>query len=292
MIPLTDRDDVAIRQLLLDCGQEALKLRAQGFEVFEKGVKDYVTSVDRALDQKLLTAFKARFPTDGIITEENNGSKQLFRHNYQHLWFVDPIDGTDDFIQGKSHYSVMVGLLTNQKPQAGWVYAPVRYEMVWGGPSWGLFQQQGEAAATSLQPTPPPALKTTCPIMIGDKDRRRYGAAIVDHLEKQLSQLSLQIEFLSIGSFGLKVIEVIHGRAGLYLYLNGRVKLWDTTGPIALAQAAGLVCCDLDGLPLRFDEEVIDLDTLTHQQAIVIGWPDYVETLLPVIRQAVSSVLS
>jgi 3'(2'), 5'-bisphosphate nucleotidase len=84
------------------------------------------------------------------------------------------------------------------------------------------------------------------------------------------------------------VIDVILGKAGLYLYLNGRVKLWDTVGPIALAQRAGLVCCDLDGQPLKFSTDALDLSTLAHQQAIVIGWPHYIEALLPRLQQALS----
>ncbi|PSN19341.1 3'-phosphoadenosine 5'-phosphosulfate 3'-phosphatase [filamentous cyanobacterium CCP5] len=290
MTPLSDRDDENIRKLLLECGQEALVLSAKAFEVFEKGVNDYVTSVDRRLDTRLSTAFEQWFSQDGVITEENQASKQLFKQNYDRLWLIDPIDGTDDFIGGKAHYSVMVGLLEQGRPRAGWVYAPAREQMVWGGAGWGLFHQvQGSPAR--LNPQPPPALEVACPIMIGDKDRRRYGEALCQVIQQQHPPLATTVQFLSLGSFGLKVIEVIKGQAGLYLYLNGRVKLWDTTGPIALAQAAGLTCCDLEGQPLQFEGEAIDIATLTHQQAIIVGWPDYVDRLLPAIQQAVNQVL-
>jgi 3'(2'), 5'-bisphosphate nucleotidase len=86
------------------------------------------------------------------------------------------------------------------------------------------------------------------------------------------------------------VLEVIRGQAGLYVYLNGRVKLWDTTGPLALAEAAGLVCCDLEGQPIRFDANSIYPKTLIHRQPLVIGWPAYVDKFLPALRRAVLAV--
>ncbi|MEB3337812.1 MAG: inositol monophosphatase family protein, partial [Leptolyngbyaceae bacterium] len=113
--------------------------------------------------------------------------------------------------------------------------------------------------------------------------QKNYGAAI--------AQVIPGVTFRSLGSFGLKVIEVMCGRAGLYLYFNGRVKLWDTTGPLALAHAAGLVCCDLAGEPIRFTPDALDLDTLAHKQSIVIGWPSYVEALRPKVAEVLASVM-
>jgi 3'(2'), 5'-bisphosphate nucleotidase len=118
--------------------------------------------------------------------------------------------------------------------------------------------------------------------VIGEKDYRQFGAAI--------QQCVPAVQFRSLGSFGLKVMEVVSGRAGLYLYFNRRVKVWDTAGPLALAIAAGLVCCDLDGMPLRFTPDAIDHETLAHTQPILVGWPSYIETLRPLLQRAVSMV--
>ncbi len=267
-----------MRRLLQDCGQ--LALSEQDFEVFEKGRDDYVTSVDRALDAKLMSGLRSLFPHDPIMTEENRQSQTAFRSNPTRLWCIDPLDGTDDFIQRKRHYAVMAGLLQAHQPSAGWVYAPAFNQLYYGGQNWGLFQAWNDRPAEPLiaAPPPPPSARF-CPMLIGYKDQRRYGEAI--------AHLIPAVQFSSIGSFGLKVMEVICGRAGLYIYLNRRVKLWDTVGPVALAYAAGLICCDLAGNPLQFSSGFIDADTLAHQQEIVIGWPAYVHALRSRLQQAV-----
>ncbi len=291
MPPICPSDLSALHQLLIACGDYASQQPKHSFQVFEKGVDDYVTTVDQLLDQKLLAGMKAIFPEDGIITEENRATVQQFRQDdspgavgeHRVLWFVDPIDGTDDFIQGRDHYSVMVGRVVGGIPQAGWIYAPVARHLVWGGSGWGLFEQTDGGAPQPLVPQEPIFDPNQAwSMVIGDKDERRFGAAIARRFPT--------IQFLSLGSFGLKVLAVITGRAGLYIYLNGRVKLWDTTGPLALAEAAGLICCDLAGQPIRFTEPDVAPETLTHHQPIVVGWPSYVEALRAPLNDVVSAI--
>jgi 3'(2'), 5'-bisphosphate nucleotidase len=280
--------DPQIRSTLRACGQQALVLAKEGFEVSQKGPEDYVTNIDKALDVELSRSFAALCPGDGLITEENAQSLSQFNSTAAHvggrvpqrLWCIDPIDGTEDFIHGKLHYAVMAGALLGDSPEAGWIYAPAYDQMYCGGPQWGVFQVGGDGALApiALQPPDPPRMGF-CPALIGYRDHTRYGAAIAQQIPG--------IQFYSVGSFGLKVMEVVLGRAGLYMYFNRRVKLWDTVGPLAIAQAAGLVCCDLDGEPLRFDADAIDPTTLAHRQTILIGWPDYVQALRPKLQRAI-----
>jgi 3'(2'), 5'-bisphosphate nucleotidase len=284
MNPISLDLDRQIRQLVRSCGQYAEQMAASQFEVFEKGPDDYVTSIDAALDQKLSTAFAMMFPDDGVITEENAQSRQKFHDRHRRLWCIDPIDGTEDFIHRKRDYAVMVGLLQNHQPIAGWVYAPAYDQLYYGGPGWGMFQVAADLppeALTLLEPAPPTA--GFCPVIIGHRDQSRFGEAI--------AHLIPEAQFYSLGSFGLKVVDVVLGRAGLYLYFNGRVKLWDTAGPLALARAAGLVCCDLEGRSISFLPDDLDADTLAHKQPILVGWSSYVELLRPKLKAAVETVM-
>lgn len=273
-----------MRSLLQRCGQLATNMAAKDFQVYEKGVQDYVTDVDHALDEALAQELRELFPTDGLISEEDASSRSLFiaADAPSRLWLVDPLDGTEDFIKGEPHYALMVGLLEQARAIAGWVYAPVFQQLYFGGAGLGLFQAQGDGPVTPIE-LPVPEWQDHCPILIGTKDWRRYGDAITHHIP--------EAQFNTLGSFGLKVMEVVLGRAALYVYLNRRVKLWDTTGPLALAQAAGLVCCDLDGEPLRFTPDVVDPETLTHRQTILVGSPEAVERWRSPLQKAAQEVL-
>lgn len=279
MLSISASSDQFVRQVIRKCGLQAERMAAQGFDVMEKGHQDYVTTIDTALDKELFSAFSALFSQDGVITEENSRSRQDFHAHYSRLWCIDPIDGTEDFIYGKRNYAVMVGLLEHYQPRAGWVYAPKRDQMYFGGDGWGLFQTSGEESPMPLPVAPLRAQLASLRMMIGHRDQKRYGAAIAAHLPG--------IEFQFMGSFGLKVLEVVMGHADVYLYLNRRVKIWDTAGPLALAKAAGLMCCSLEGEPICFTPQAIDPVSLTHKQAILIGHPDLVQVVRPHLVAAI-----
>ena len=284
MNPITSDLDQQIRQVIRRCGQQAEAMSATQFDVFQKGPDDYFTSIDSALDSQLSAAFSTLFPDDGIITEENAHSRTQFHAGYRRLWYIDPIDGTEAFMYGKQDYAVMVGLVQNYQPIAGWVYAPAYDRLYYGGPGWGLFQATADQPPMYLAVVePPPPTNLYCPMLIGHRDRTNFGKAI--------ARLIPEAQFYSLGSFGLKVMEVVLGRAGLYLYFNGRVKLWDTAGPLALAAAAGLVCCDLEGEPISFAPNAVDVDSLAHKQPILVGWSSYIEQLRPRLKAAMDYTL-
>ncbi len=271
-----------IQTALTEAGAWAKDMARQSFAVEEKGPEDFVTAIDRTLDRQLAEQFQAWFPQDGVITEENAASIQNMSKGFSRLWLIDPLDGTEDFINRRPDYSIMVGLLQNEQPIAGWILRPESGQLFYGGNDWGLFTAHGTEPAQPLVPSMTPGPTAShCPMLLGDRDQRQYGTAIQTAIP--------EAQFYTLGSFGLKVLEVIQGRAGLYLYLNGRVKLWDTVGPLALAKSAGLVCCDLEGNPLKFSLDALNPETLAHHQSIVIGWPHYVEALLPRLQTAIAT---
>ncbi|PZO37334.1 MAG: inositol monophosphatase [Pseudanabaena frigida] len=272
-----------ICQFIREIGQKAIHLRELGFQVTEKGFDDYVTNVDRELDLLLSQRFQEWFPNDVVISEENLRSQALWRQQSEltkKFWFIDPIDGTDDFIHGREFYSVMVGVLEAFQPVLGWVYAPKSDRLYFGGTAInGLFIVTNGNIPEVLHPQAPIG-SSRDRVIVSKKDDLAYGNAIRAAVPN--------VEFYSLGSFGLKVMEVVLGRASAYIYLNRRVKLWDTVGPLAIARAAGLVCCDLNGREIGFGYDDINPDNLTHNQMIVIGWQKFID----LYREAISKELN
>ncbi|MBE9033062.1 inositol monophosphatase family protein [filamentous cyanobacterium LEGE 11480] len=271
--------EAAIRRVVQDCGLQAKCMALKGFEVNQKGPGDFVTDVDRALDRALSQSFADLFPQDGIISEENPDSRPRYQQNPGgRLWCIDPIDGTRDFIETQQNYSVMTGLLENGQPRVGWIFDPAADEMYFGGQDWGLFCQQGDRVQDCF-PQPPTLMNR---VVIGVQDQRNYGAL----LQRQIPEIDL---WERPGSFGLKILSVILGQAGMLVYFNGRVKLWDTVAPVAMARQAGLICCDLAGNPLSYAPDAIELDSLAHRYPVVIGWKHCIDVFLPRVQAAMAA---
>jgi myo-inositol-1(or 4)-monophosphatase len=85
-----------------------------------------VTIADRNAEKIIRQKIKQRYPNHGIIGEEFGREGE----GRDVVWVLDPIDGTQSFIHGIPFYTTLIGVLINQKPEVGIVYAPVLDEMI------------------------------------------------------------------------------------------------------------------------------------------------------------------
>ena len=95
-------------------------------EVGEKGPGDLVTVVDHAAEVAITEALTALAPGVPVVGEEAaSADPSLLRFLGAPLaWAVDPLDGTRAFVEGSPDYAVMVGLVADGVPVAGWICLP------------------------------------------------------------------------------------------------------------------------------------------------------------------------
>ncbi len=81
---------------------------------------DPVTVADRAAEEAMRGLITARYPAHGILGEEF-GRERL---DAEHVWVLDPIDGTRSFISGLPVWGTLIGLERNRRPVAGMMHQP------------------------------------------------------------------------------------------------------------------------------------------------------------------------
>ena len=99
--------------------------RAGSIAIDLKGVNDYVTEVDRASERAIVSFLTERFPDHSVIAEESPEQQRSRRFH----WYIDPLDGTTNYIHGVPVYAVSVALAVDGQVAAGAVYDPTRQEM-------------------------------------------------------------------------------------------------------------------------------------------------------------------
>ena len=102
----------------------------------QKGRNDFVTAADRRAEEAVLRLLQARFPDHSIVAEESGESKGSGggggaggRAAAGYRWFVDPLDGTTNFIHGVPLFGVSIGLADAEGMRAAAVFDPLRDEM-------------------------------------------------------------------------------------------------------------------------------------------------------------------
>ncbi|WP_421774293.1 histidinol-phosphatase [Gracilimonas sp.] len=106
-------------------GHHTLKYFKQNVEVISKDDDSPVTIADRETEQIMREEILKRFPDHGIIGEEYGKTNE----DSNVKWVLDPIDGTKSFIHGIPFYTTLIGVLVDDKPQVGIIYAPALEEL-------------------------------------------------------------------------------------------------------------------------------------------------------------------
>lgn len=99
------------------------------FNVESKGSPiDLVTDVDRKAEKAIKQMIEAAYPDHGIISEEGSAKKP----DSGTIWYVDPLDGTTNFVHGYPHFAVSIGVERDGQVVMGCVFDPIRDELFFG----------------------------------------------------------------------------------------------------------------------------------------------------------------
>lgn len=222
-------------------GELAVAIRNEGFSVDYKQGEEPVTRADREASSHIVGGLRAAFPGDVVISEELEIDPA--RTTASRVWYVDPIDGTRDFIRGDDGFAVMIGLCVDGVPALGVVHQPTRartYHAVAGGAA-HLVEDGAAPRVLFVSATSDPA-------------ESRLAASAShrsDDIDRVKSSLGIRDE-LNVGSVGLKLCLIAAGARDLYVNPAAKTKAWDTCAPEVILNAAGGKLTDLHGVPVDY----------------------------------------
>ena len=139
------RDLVDFAHLLADAAGEVVRPAARSRRVaHRKADASPVTETDRAVETRLREMIAARHPGHGVLGEEFGGD----RLDAEHVWVLDPVDGTKAFMAGLPMYATLIGLARGGRPVLGIIDQPVARER-WTGIDGGGTWHNGEQVHTN-----------------------------------------------------------------------------------------------------------------------------------------------
>ena len=94
--------------------------------VTTKRKNDFVTEVDKAAEEAIVDIIRRAYPDHAILAEESGASG---KKTAEHVWIIDPLDGTTNFIHGFPQYSVSIGVTQNGILTHGVIFDPVKNEL-------------------------------------------------------------------------------------------------------------------------------------------------------------------
>jgi 3'(2'), 5'-bisphosphate nucleotidase len=220
------------------------------FRVDYKSADDPVTEVDRAANELLVSELARTFPGVPIVAEESDASTFDARLAGGPTFFVDPIDGTRDFIKKNGEFAVMIGLADGGRALLGIVDCPAWGKSFGGGVGVPSHVVDANGARSPIAPRNGTELARAAAFV-----SRSRG----DDTRALLESLGVR-DVRPRGGAGVKGIGVAAGEVDLYLQTGRSGSLWDACAPEAIAAGVGVRYTDPWGQAFDYRRSVIDLD--------------------------------
>ena len=201
-----------------------------------KGVADYVTEVDIAAEQEILYQLGKAYPDHAFLAEE---SGQTGNAKSDHLWVIDPLDGTSNFMRGIPHYCVSIACLVDGRLAHAVVFDPVRQEEFTASRGRGA-QLNGHRLRVSNRTDLRECLLGTGIPFLGHEQQR------LPQYTQTLAELAAQC--MGIRRAGAAALDLAYVAAGRFDgFWETGLERWDiAAGALIIKEAGGLIS-DLSG---------------------------------------------
>ena len=185
---------------------------------------DPVTQADREAEAAIRRLIAARYPAHGVIGEEYGED----RPEADHVWILDPIDGTRAFIAGLPLWTNLIALRREGRPTVGVIGQPCLDEIFLGGPSGARLLKAG--GETPLQARACSHLKEA---VIATTDPDLFTGAELG----AWTQVRAAARLARLGCDAYAYAMVAAGR--IDLVAESALKVWDWSALVPVVEAAG-----------------------------------------------------
>ncbi|MFB2537999.1 MULTISPECIES: inositol monophosphatase family protein [unclassified Acinetobacter] len=261
-------------------GQELLKAHQNrhmlDLQVEEKGIDGPVTRVDRYIEQLTIDTLKKSYKNHSFHGEEF-GYQEGRGHDADWCWVIDPLDGTQNFIQGFPHFCISIAVQHKGVTQHGVIYDPVRDEMFTASRGRGATLNQRR-----IRINPKDSLNGSF-LAVGHPFKSLRGEEVVSHAEQHFASLlavtKAGANVRRGGSAALDLAYVAAGRFDGFFEVN--LKPWDiAAGELMVREAGGTVVDARGGQDSMENGQVFacSLKMLKPlMQAVLPAWGDSVK---------------
>ncbi len=214
-------------------------------QVTRKERNDFVTEVDRASEEAIIETLQSAYPSHAILAEESGhrparGGKAPRPGDISqldHVWIIDPLDGTTNFIHGLPHYCISIALMERGVVTQGLVYDPIRNELFTASRGRGAFLNDRRIRVSRRTKLDESLIGTGFPFRM------------ISQIDEYLGMLRPVMEKAAgIRRAGAAALDLAYTAAGRFdAFFEMGLKPWDVAAGSLLVTEAGGLMGDFDG---------------------------------------------
>ena len=241
-----------------DQAAELIRLSSKKIKSFKsKGeISNLVTQTDIEADKLISSKIKETFPEHNIVSEEL-GSNNL---HSDYTWYIDPIDGTNNFVHNYPSFAVSIGIFYKNNPFAGVVYDIPNSEKYYALKNQGSFCNDSQISVSKTK----------------HFEEGLFVTGFIPYDEKYIDKNLQIIKNINLNSHGVRrlgaaSLDMCHVAKGvLEGFWEYNLQPWDTAaGNIIVTEAGGTVSDDKNK-NFDFDKCIIASNGKVHDEFVDI----------------------
>ena len=245
-----------IREVVKEAGKILKKGYESKKEIAKKGSVDLVTEYDVAIEEYLKENLSKHYPGFGIVGEESFSGEIA-----DDAIFVDPIDGTTNFVHHIAYTCISIGIFKDKEPYEGVVYNPILEELFYAKKGDGAWLNENPIRVSEAKSLIDSLLATGFPYT--KTQRGRDYRFVIDSLQ---NLLPITRDIRRLGSAAIDLAYVACGRFAGFYEVN--LKPWDVAAGILLVQEAGGVVSNHLGESYKFGDIVVATNGRIHDELL------------------------
>jgi myo-inositol-1(or 4)-monophosphatase len=243
----------AAKSLLRDFGE------VENLQVSRKGPADFVTAADKRSEEIIFGELQKARPDFSFMMEESGKVKG---NDPEHVWIIDPLDGTHNFMHGVPHWCISIALEQKGQVVAGLVYDCAKDEMFTAEKGGGAFLRNRRLRVSGRNEL------ERCMI--------NYGQPFGDNYNRSLffKELDAVSRVAMVRRFGAAALDMCYTAAGrLDGYWERNIKPWDVAAGVLIVKEAG-------GITTSIEND----DNPVHSSNVVTGNPQVHSELRKILK--------
>jgi myo-inositol-1(or 4)-monophosphatase len=205
-------------------------LDIESVRIKQKDLNDFVTEVDAAAEAAIIEMILEAFPNHGILAEES-GTEHGNKYS-DHIWIIDPLDGTTNFIHGFPVYCVSIAVQIAGKVDHAVVYDPTRNNLFYATRGRGAYLNDRRLRVSKRERLDQALISTGFPFRRGD-NFPTYVAMMSDIMTKAAG----------LRHPGASALDLAYVAAGFTEgFFEAGLMPWDVAaGSLLVTEAGGLI---------------------------------------------------
>jgi myo-inositol-1(or 4)-monophosphatase len=235
-----------LKEIVLEAGKIIEDGYARAIEFDKKSASELITKYDKEVEDFLISKIAPLYSEYEIVGEESFSGSTLPKRAI----FIDPIDGTTNFVHKIAHLGISIGIYDNEVAQEAIVYNPILKELYSARRGEGAYLNGEQIFVSSVESLQESILATGLPYVKHLMGKEYWW--VVDSFKQLLPKIR---DIRRLGAAAIDLCYLAHGKVAGFYEVN--LQPWDVAAGILIVQEAGGKVSGIDGQKYSMQNQIL-----------------------------------